>query len=282
MKRMLPGAALLAALALLTMLSGCAKAQAADDPILPDDQTVQSGEITPDTKTPDGETADPQPDTPDAPAAMLTGTVVKVESHTFLLASDDGLYTVSLDVPVLSADGGQTDAAVENGMRVAVYYSGSIAEIYPARPDGVTDVQILSDADDRVGLYLRALDDLWGEDTALNEGLEYLAFSLGGATNLSAGEKEAFSYLAAGKYGLLPVTGTFDELCDEGYIDRDALYFENGLMIELTVSDETEDGFTFDLTKWRGGLAAYTYYGCEATRGADGQWTYEVGAEMIS
>ena len=278
MKRMLPGAAALAAIALLTMLTGCAKAQAADDPILPDDQTAQSGEITPDTEMPDGETAD----TPDAPAAMLTGTVVKVERSTFLLASDDGLYTASLDVPVLSADGRTTDAAIESGMRVAVYYSGSIAEIYPARPDGVTDVQILSDADDRVGLYLRALDDLWGEDTALNEGIDCLAFSLGGATNLSAGEKEAFSYLAAGKYGLLPVTGTFDELCDAGYIDRDALYFENGLMIELTVSDETEDGFTFDLTKWRGGLAAYTYYGCTATRGADGTWTYEVGAEMIS
>ncbi len=277
MKRMIPGAAALAALALLTMLSGCAQAQAADDPILPDDKTAQTGEPAGE-QTPD---AEPDAET-ETPEAMLTGTVVQVESRTFLLAADDGLYTVTLDAPVLSADGQTTDAAVETGMRVAVYYSGTIAEVYPARPDGVTDVQILSDADDRVGLYLRALDDLWGEDAALNEGLEYLAFNLGGATNLSAGEKAAFSYLAAGKYDLMPVTGTFDELCDEGYIDRDALYFENGLMIELTVSDETDDGFTFDLTKWRGGLAAYTYYGCKALRGADGQWTYTVGAEMIS
>ncbi len=265
---------LCAALALALLLAGCVAVLPSDGPV-PPAAGAQPGAAAPD--------APAEPDAPEEPAAaMLTGTVVQVDPSVFLLAADDGLYAVTLDAPVLSADGRQTDAAVESGMRVAVYYSGTIAEIYPARPGGVTDVQILSDADDRVGLYLRALDDLWGEDAALNEGLEYLAFNLGGASNLSAGEKAAFSYLAAGKYGLTPVTGTFDELCGEGYIDRDALYFENGLLIELTVCEETEDGFTFDLTKWRGGLAAYTYYGCTAARSADGSWTYEVGAEMIS
>ncbi len=279
-------------LSLLAALTGCAGRNEDPPAEAPVDTDLQ--DETPDNETPEepdaGAADDPaQPQDTDAGEAMpaaeavLTGTLADVSDTTLLLAGAgaNDLYTLGTGLPVYDADGNPTEEAPAAGQQVAVGYSGAVMETYPAQLGGAVYLQLLSEPDDRIGLYLTALDDLWNTDTALNDDTTYLAFDLSGAANLTEGEKSALVWQAAGTYGKEPLTGSFDELCEQGYIDREALYFDNGLLIELTVTEEGEDTFTFDLTKWRSGLGAYFFSGCTAQRTGDG-WTYEVGAEMIS
>lgn len=251
----------------------------AETPVAPEAPVTPGDPIS----EPDIAPQDEAPDTvPDAPAA-LTGRVVQAAETWLLLAGEENgeLYTVPLRCPVYDADGNRTEAAVQSGQLIEAGFGGTVMETYPAKIGEAAYLRILSEPDDRVGLYLAALAELWDKDTALNENLTYLAFDLSHADNLTEGEKDALVYLASNAYGAEPLTGTFDELCEDGYIDRDALDFADGLLIELSVTEQSEDAFTFDLTKWRGGLASYTLYGCTATR-ENGAWTYETGAEMIS
>ena len=45
----------------------------------------------------------------------------------------------------------------------------------------------------------------------------------------------------------------------------------------------THEGIRFDAQKWRGPLAAYSFYNCTAARTAGGPWgDYTPEAEMIS
>ncbi len=250
------------------------------EPISSDDPTGEPLSEPQDVETPQDSTApDTIPDVPDT----LTGRVMQVTDTSLLLADTEmgALYTVPLGSAVYSAEGKRTEASVQPGQMVEVGFSGGVMETYPAQIGEASYFRILSERDDRVGLYLAALAELWEKDTALNEDLTYLAFDLTRADNLTEGEKDALVYLASSAYGAEPLTGAFDELCEQGFIDRETLYFADGLLIELTVTEQTEDAFTFDLTKWRGGLAAYTLYGCTAAR-ENGVWRYEVGAEMIA
>lgn len=245
-------------------------------------EPVAPGEQTQGTAVPDELPADEVALT--TAAAEMTGRIVRVhESGGFLIAGEERaeLYEVSGGLPVFDADGNARSAAPEVGMLVSVGFSGGIMETYPARLGSCGYVRVCSEPDDRVGLYLTALRDLWNTDEGLNSGVSCLAFDLTGAENLSAGEKEALVYLAECEYGLWAITGTFDELCEAGEIDRDAPYYENGLLIELTVTEYDETSAVFDLSKWRSGDGAYFFSDCTAKL-ENGRWSYAVGAEMIS
>ena len=102
---------------------------------------------------------------------------------------------------------------------------------------------------------------------------------------MSDSEKSALVWLAAERYSLDPLTGTFKELCDQGYIDPDKLRFDKGILFEI--KDEplkTSNGvstFQFNISKWRSGLGSYMFTDCTAMREAGG-WTFTIGSEMIS
>ncbi len=67
------------------------------------------------------------------------------------------------------------DGPLADGAMVEVGFDGMILETYPAKFGHVTGVTVLEEpADDRCGLYLQVLSDLWEVDTALNTGLEEL------------------------------------------------------------------------------------------------------------
>ena len=78
--------------------------------------------------------------------------------------------------------------------------------------------------------------------------------------------------------GKEPISGTFETLCDEGYIDRDNLYWENGCLLSiheegfLTDEEEDPDKVTFRAQKWRSGLGAIMYTSCTAERDKSGHW----------
>ena len=270
------------ALALALLLAGCA---------------APAGEVlTPPTLAP-GETETPAATgSPDALAGGIVDeppwfatfrVVAGAESGNLVLARDgdtaDQVYTLNTkDLPL--------DRPVENGELINVYFE-TVLETFPAQFGGVTAVEhTKTDRDDRCGLYLRVLEDLWAVDPGLNTDLEELGVDFSGLTDLSESEKSALAWVFGNAHGLTPITGTLEELWEagcltpmtqpaEGYEDSVALYrWENGCLFSL--SGSAEGGFT--ARKWASGLGAYVFSDCTARQNADGTWTYEAGAQVIA
>jgi hypothetical protein len=220
------------------------------------------------------------PDTDD----ILTAKIAMLYDGTMLLMGADtgSLYMVTTALDVYDADGkvAATDS-LKPGQTVEVGFSGGVMESYPMQLGEPAYVRITSQEDDMVGFYKTVLDDLWKVDEGLNSDISVLAFDLKNVTNLTDGEKSALVYVVSGEHGLEGITGTFDELSEQGYIDKDNLYFETGILFEFSLSDVTPDSFTFDVSKWRSGLGAYFYIDCKAVKN-DGTWSYTVGSEAIS
>lgn len=268
-------AALLCAALVLLLLAGCT---AAPKPGAP--SAAAAGPETPGTATPGLEAPGAAAVEPEG-GVLLAGTVIDVSDGSLLLAGEgdyDGLYRLSLDgVPV--EPGGVETLCV--GKRAEVTFGGTVAECFPGIPGGVTRVRAVDGDLSPFVLYRQVLFDLMETDEGLNGGARYLGVDLSGAANLTGGEKLALQYLLEQQYGLSVLPGTFDELCEQGYIDRDALYWEDGVLLRVALVEDGTDTFRFDAEKWRSGLGAIYWTDCTAARGADG-WTYEVGGFAIS
>lgn len=259
-------AALLCAALALPLFAGCTAAPKLEAP---------PAAATPGSEAPGTAAVEPEG------GALLTGTVIDVSDGSLLLAGEgdyDGLYRLSLDgVPV--EPGGVETLCV--GKRAEVTFGGTVAECFPGIPGGVTRVRAVDGDLSPFVLYRQVLFDLMETDEGLNGGARYLGVDLSGAANLTGGEKLALQYLLEQQYGLSVLPGTFDELCEQGYIDRDALYWEDGVLLQIALAEDGTDTFRFDAEKWRSGLGAIYWTDCTAARGADG-WTYEVGGFAIS
>lgn len=215
--------------------------------------------------------------------ATLRGVIVQVTDTTVLLAGERAadLYTLSSSVPLYDEDAKPTQERPTVGWVVEIGYSGEIMESYPGQLGQPVYIKQTGAVRDTITLYRKVIDDLWQTDTALNTDIDYIAFDLQGAANLNEGEQAALGYLTGAAYGKEVLFGTWKELCEQGYIDKDNLYFENGVLFTISVLEENGDTFTFDAEKWRSGLGAYFFMDCTAKRTKTG-WTYEVGAHAIS
>lgn len=213
--------------------------------------------------------------------------VAGAETGELVLAANDGTAN---QVYVLNTEGLPLDAPVENGELINVYYD-MVLETFPAQFANVTAVEhTQTERDDRCGLYLQVLEDLWEVDSGLNTDLEELGVDLSGLTDLSDSEKAAITWAFGWSHGLIPITGTLDEIWKagyltpmtepaEGYEDSVALYgWEGGCL--FTLSGSADDNFQAE--KWASGLGAYSFNDCTAKMGQDGSWTYTVGAQAIS
>ena len=166
------------------------------------------------------------------------------------------------------------------GMLVTVTWNGMVAESYPGQLGTVYALSADSgDTDDRCGLYLQVLEDLWETDPGLNTGLEELAVDFSGLTDLTESEKAALAWEFGNAHGLMPITGTWEELVEQGHIDGENLVW-NGSGCLFTLTGSAEEGFQAE--KWASGLGAYFFTGCTARQSADGSWTYEVGGHAIA
>lgn len=216
--------------------------------------------------------------------AVLKGKIIQINDKSLLLAGTGAsdLFTVSSALAVYDIDKKPADSsALKAGQNVEIGYSGAIMESYPAQPASPVYIRITGQGDDLVGFYQTVLNDLWNVDKGLNSDISVLAFDLSKVTNLDDAEKSALVYVMGGSYGLQGIKGTFDELSERGYIDKDKLYFKNGILFKLEVSDVTDDSFTFKAEKWRSGLGAYYFIDCKAVR-SDASWSYTVGSQAIS
>ena len=214
------------------------------------------------------------------PAAVTTVCRVISNDGSLLLAGMDGdpnIYTLTPE----------DDTNLAAGALVEVTYDGTVLESWPAQFSGVTAVNTARGGfDDRCALYLQVLKDLWEVDSGLNGDVTYIGVDLS-ATSLSDSERAAVAWAFAGKHGGELVTGTWEELAEQGYIDRENLYWEDGILFSITEKEMkgvySLTPVTFDAEKWRSGLGAYFFCDCTSVQTAGGHWDgYTIGGEAIS
>ena len=133
-------------------------------------------------------------------------------SGIFRLGADDG--PVTIDGHPATAD----DLA--DGMKITITFDGMVQysspmgfyEIYALDGDG-------SSVDDRCGLYLQVLNDLWAAEPGLNEGATQLAVDLSGLTDLTPGEKAGLAWRFGEDCRLSPAMEVpLEVLWQEGYL----------------------------------------------------------------
>lgn len=200
-------------------------------------------------------------------------------TESLLLAEgEDGLYGGS-GVYLLGTASLDNPDTLKDGMTVTVSFDGTVLETYPLQFSQATAVTPTGDvADDRCGLYLQVLEDLWEGNAGLRSEITDIGLDLSGLTDLSSSQQDALAYAFGTRHGILPLTGTWEELAEQGYIDRENLVWKDGVFFSL--SGSVED--TFSAQIWRSGLGAYFFLDCTAQMGETGSWTYTVGSEAIS
>lgn len=226
-------------------------------------------------------------DTPGEPddSVLLHCTVVDIDGGSLLLAGAgvyEGVYRVQAEGIPVFINGEEADAsALRSGQALELAFGGAVAESFPMIPGGVTRITVTGERNGLIALYFQVFDDLMRVDPALGSGIEYLGIDLSTVANLTGSEKSAICWRLGERYEAQPVSGTFDELCEQGYIDREQLYWEDGVLLKIELTEAGDDTFKFNAEKWRSGLGAIFYSGCTAVRTPDG-WTYEVGTFAIS
>lgn len=239
-----------------------------------------------------------------AGAVMSCRIVDGAENGNLLLAelngAEGGVYTLTVRDIWVTVDGKTASAAdLTDGMTVEVEYSGGVLETYPAQFANVSSLRAQTPPGggftDLCGLWLRVLDDLWSTDPGLN-GMEgggtvpYVGVDLSRAPgDLSAAEKAAVVWRFGQLHGAAPLSGTFDELAEQGYIDRAGLSWKDGVLFSIAENHSHDDEryslpvLSFDAEKWRGGDGAYFFSDCICVWPENGGWSdYAVGSEAIS
>lgn len=242
-----------------------------------------AGPVSDDTTIQSGCKADSWEERPKTDA-ILAGKLIRFYDGSFILAGADSseLYRFSPEVKVYDLENRAVGAEyLKAGQNVEIGYSGLILESYPAQLGTPVYVKVNSQGDDMVGFYQTVLNDLWSVDPGLNPDTGVLAFDLAAVENLNEAEKAALMFSMSREHNLADTSGTFDELSEQGYINQEKLYFENGMLFTFELSDVKEDSFTFNVRKWRSGTGAFFFHDCKAVK-TDGVWSYTVGVEMIS
>ena len=201
-------------------------------------------------------------------SATLTARLVDISGNLLLLAGkDDGVYRCARpeDAP----------NDLIPGMMVDVTYGGYIKAIYPSEPDNVQKITVReNETDGRCALYLSVLQELFNTDETLQSDTEYVSVDLT-ETPLTKGEIQAIGELTERR----PLTFTFKELQDEGYLETDELLWEDGCLFKITEKNDENGVLTFDAEKWRAGDGASYFLDCTAKQNKDGTYAdFEIGA----
>lgn len=213
-------------------------------------------------------TAEP---TPEMQEVTLTLRVIAAYENGSLLLADPestGVYRNTLP-------GGTVYPA---GTLLNVTCTDSVLESYPAQFEKILSAEPIEDGfDDRCALYLKAMEDLWEMDPALQADIHYIGVDLS-KTALTKSEQAAVAW----RFGELKQTevlnATFEELCEQGYIDRENLVWEDGCHFAVEDNTPPEGSLvsaeiTFTAQKWRSGLGAVFITECRAERDGDGSWS---------
>ena len=225
----------------------------------------------------------------DGAEAILNAKIVDINGSSILLANMAGdagpadIYRINGEkIDVITDDGENLDIEVlKTGMVIDVAFDGMVQESFPMGLGGITGISIKDQGDDIPGLYKAVIDDLYKTDPGLNGNIDMLAFDFTESSNMTEAEKTALIYLIGETYNIQTIAGTYEELSEQGYINKEQMYFEKGLLFTIEDQPMSGDTFTFNATKWRSGLGAYFFTDCTAIKSKDG-WSYKIGGEMIS
>ncbi len=241
--------------------------------------TIRSGIVEGDVPSLDGNAAF-------SAKSSFSGWIMGINGTSILLcgtSSSDLFWVSTEDIPICDSRGDSMDfSRLTISDTVDVTYDGGIMESYPGMFSGISGIRVTGRKNTLVPFYMQVLNDVYQTDTALNSNAEMLAFDLSQTTNLTESEKNAFLYLSGNKYGKEAFFASYDDLKEQGYLSEDGLFFENGVLITIVVSEVgLDDGFEFSVSKWRSGTGAVGYSECIAKKKKD-SWTYEPGGAWIS
>ena len=202
------------------------------------------------------------------------------ENSYFIVGLDDnlqGLVNVHIEetyIPNLVAVGDV----------ISFDFNGMIAESYPAQIGNISNIQLVEEKGDIIGVYREALLELRGTDSGLDENASEIVLDLTEVNNLSSIEKEALTYLFScdiQKFDSV-YQSSMVELKENGKIadDDGFLSFSDGVVYKVSNIEEP-NGFTFDVEKWASSRGAYGYSDCRAIL-KNNSYTWEKGDEWIS
>lgn len=256
--------------------------------------TVESGnQENIDSESTEGSLADNTDDMSISAENVMICRVIDNENGMLLLAEKDkdagSVYRVGTDGGGLTGADGQeipTDE-IKKGSMLEIAFDGGIKETFPARIGNIRQIRLLEDEfDDLCSLYLDVLEDIWDADGALNGDIVMAGMDLS-STSLSSSERAAVAWRFGELHGVEVIEGSFEELAEWGYINKEELYWKDGCLFSITEKGmEEKNGrrtVTFDAEKWRSGLGAYYFLDCSCTQDENGSFSeYEKGAEAIA
>lgn len=216
---------------------------------------------------------------------ILKGYVVERGSDTER-GLDEYCFIINIDDLSLYYVGFDETCSLPNNTYVEIKYEDWVQLSDPAIMSGEEiskkEITLLS-------MYANMLDELMAKDAELGKEDAILSLNVDDNLGLTENEEVILGRILSSRYGFEEVMYmNYDELEENGYIkgveeDMDNLpYFENGLLISITSKDGyNENGFTFNASKYKGGLAAYFFENCKASK-KNGEWKYKIGSEAIS
>ena len=225
-------------------------------------------------------------DPSESDGCVLRGEIIDVYDGSVLLCPENGeLCTVGISgIPLVGEDGAELSASdISVGMLVDVVFSGVVLETYPSQLSAPDKLTVTGRSNGLVGFYFDAICDIIQDGAGLSENISVVSVDLSRAANLTDAQRAALAYMTGCKLGCDWLSLSYKELCDEGYIDSEALIFEDGVLISASTADGSvkDDRFDFDLEIWRSGLGAVFFKDCTAKL-KNGVWSYEVGSYGIS
>ena len=181
---------------------------------------------------------------------------------------------------------------LENGMTLTVDPGYELLETWPMQIKRATVRAQRKSGDPEdygnlCGLYLQVLEDLWTDDSGLNEDISYISVDLDKAPGrLTDGEKAAVTWIFSGKHNAQGLQFGYEALAENGYLKEDTLYWEDGVLFSITKTESrknTANKITFNAQKWRSGTGAIFYMDCTAKRGRGVKWNpYQTGQFAIA
>ncbi|MDF2905564.1 MAG: hypothetical protein K0R34_885 [Herbinix sp.] len=174
-----------------------------------------------------------------------------------------------------------TSEDLQTGDILVISYNGIILESYPAQ---ITASKIEKvDHNNLIDGYLSLIDDIYQEDDGLNSEITTIALDTSGWINLTVIEKEMIFAKVKEVYGLEVVEGTYEELAEQKIIDKDKLFFPDGVLIKISeiTYDENKEVITCAISKWRSGDGAIGADDVTATL-KDGVWEISKEGNWIS
>lgn len=209
--------------------------------------------------------------------------IVNINNGVLLLGGETAgdVYTLNTENCVINENGKDISAdELETGMTIT-FNCSSVAETYPAKMTA-DKIDVVSRGPIITDLMFTVFDEVYEIDSGLNSGVEILGYELDSVTSLTDGEKAAFMHAFSNSKGYSQyVSGTFEELSKEGYINAEELYWEDGMHMRFVITEDNGDSVHFTAEKWRSGTGAIFLINCKGEY-KNGEWEFTPGSFAIS